>query len=288
MKKYGLLLVAVTLGFAENVTTEDKVDPLENWWLKSALEHPKSESILSHYEVQGMLSQSEGNYKADSVLINTSAYFRKNEYTLNLATKNSNTKQEINQDPANKFIFENEEEKYYVTLNYALSPKYYLTLGGFTERDSVMSVDKRETYYFGVGGHPIQTKNHQLQMFAAVGRDNIEYYKANSPAAVSNAFTALAPGGDSNALYIQEKYHWTINNYFSIDQSLNYFFEELENRDNGAFMAALNYQLHKNVALTLKYDVKYSEVLDGAIKALDPHNISTTDKTTSMNISFNY
>ena len=285
---YLLLLMSTIIVFADDGQTDTKVDLFKDWWLKNALQHPKSDSILSHFELQGSLNQSEGNYKSNTVRVSTRIDFRKDLYTLEILTKNATATRDINQDPANRITLEDEETKYHLRLNYALTPEYYLTLGGFIERDSVMSVDRRKTYYLGVGGHPIQIKDHQLQMLIALGRDDIEYYKANTTQEISDAFEALAPGGVTNALYIQERYHWTINDLFSVDQSLDYFFKRLDNRDNGEFMVALNYQFHKNIALTLKYDIKYSQVLSGEIEALDPYNISTTDKYTTLNITLNY
>ena len=85
---YLLLLMSTSIVFADDGQTDTKVDLFKDWWLKNALQHPKSDSILSHFELQGSLNQSEGNYKSNTVRVSTRIDFRKDLYTLEILTKN--------------------------------------------------------------------------------------------------------------------------------------------------------------------------------------------------------
>ena len=182
-----------------------------NWWMTSVYQNGETPSPTLRHAIQSSISIGEayGNIESSRYAASLNYFLRKEAWTneLLISYSKDTTKQEG---------LPTIERDYYLVnnnLQFDLDHFWFAEGGVIYEKDTVLALENKHTYYLGLGAHAINNKALTLQFLSAFGRQKETFSTANELATGLNHF-------EYNLLYAVEQARWSIADNLMLNQSL--------------------------------------------------------------------
>jgi hypothetical protein len=261
-----------SLVYAEDKTVEKKETTPPQWWLQTSYDYPETSELLIHVEGSVSYGKKTGNDHDKSLKANALAKVRKNhlEGTMSYTRLDEDRiayDWKGDTDPATTT---KDSYKTLTTLAYDIDESFFTLVGYENARDVSFEIYNQTTKYFGAGYRAIKSQTQKLDLFGAVGSEDISF----------GTYPQL-PSGKSDGKYVQVDYMWFINPTLTFSLNYGFFSADMEHRDKSTLVAKTQVAVMSNISLMLVY-------LDEYIQAQEVVQRYTHDKTVYTALKFEF
>lgn len=200
---------------SENATTSNTAVASQkmpsNWWMTSAYQNGETPSPTLRHAIESSISIGEayGNIESSRYAASLNYFLRKEAWTNEflISYSKDTTKQEGLPTVDRDYYLVNNN------LQLDLDHFWFTEAGVIYEKDTILALENKNTYYLGLGAHAINNKTLTLQLLSALGRQKETFSTANELATGLDRF-------EYNLLYAVEQARWSIADNFILNQSL--------------------------------------------------------------------
>lgn len=182
-----------------------------NWWMTSVYQNGDTPSPTLRHAIQSSISIGEayGNIESSRYAASLNYFLRKEAWTNEFLISYS-------KDTTEQAGLPTIDRDYYLVnnnLQFDLDHLWFTEAGIIYEKDTILALENKHTYYLGLGAHAINSKTLTLQFLSALGRQKETFSAANELATGLNRF-------EYNLLYAVEQARWSIADNLIFNQSL--------------------------------------------------------------------
>jgi len=259
-----------------NTTAPAKTTPQsaypKNWWQMGSYEYPQTDEVLIHLQGNLSYTKKNGNEEDEALRASVFAKVRKNHWGLSFSY--AKTKEDTiaygDKDTVDPTTLTRDEYSLNWKLGYDINEDFYLTAGYSNARDLEFEIYNQTTRYIGVGYRVLKTPRHKLNVFAALGDEDISF----------GTYPQL-PSGRTNGKYYEINYLGFITPTVLFKSSYQYLQADMEDRDTATFTVATKFSITDHVAFVVSY-------MDQYIEAQQTVNRYEHDQTLFTSIEFDF
>jgi len=265
--------------------TETSKPSLGNWWDKSSLEFDKVPSqVLFHGTANASYMNAQGNTQGSMFSGSVDLIARKERYTNHLIAQDRKQNMTYGFGGGSVNLTETTLKDF---VEYDLTSHALAVAGVEDYHNSFLFIDRRLTYYGGLGSTLVETKQHLINVIGGIGYANFKFDRANmvkvSPVAVASLpATAVTPS--SGGALVTETWRWTFSPKLTVMQDgtyMKYFDSALGHR--WEFGVNLKVPLAKYVSLVPSYRIRDEvNIITNALR------VKPQDRTLSIGLSVSF
>ncbi len=268
-------------GQAAKGEVEKKRD-LGEWWHRNPLTYnPVPEEFLYHFEATYSWDRVTGNFTSDKHDLGTLLSLRKKIFTYNLRYAFDKRNVAKPKDPPNqeenRDLRTSTKHEIHNDFRIALTKRLYGAAGSFWLEDDYIKIDKRLTYYGGMGANLLNHPRLKLDVFGAYGyeekdrtSDYHDIYLMVKDWGLEGSIKNYEPGTQSYSLiYLAQSARAYLTRSLALNQSVTYFVDPDENdRYRWKFNIGLDIKLTKHILASISYEEEYDNDADSLLGVL--------------------
>jgi len=266
-----ILKISIVIVVLSNlIYAEDKIPA--GWWQKGSYQYEETNATLAHIEGMISYSKTSGNDDNEDLKIKVAGKIRSGHVGASLSYTKIDQKHKSYNDKNDKTPAATSKDDYTTTLilGYDINKDFFLNLGYENSRNLTFEIYNQTTKYLGVGYRLLSTDMHRLNVFLAVGTEDISF----------GTYPQL-PSGETDCMYYQANYTWFMQPRVLFSTNYTYLQAKKDNRDTATLTAKVKVKVTKNISLIVGYSNEFME-------AQDTVNRYTHDETVFTAVKFDF